>query len=68
VPTNPQLQPVSVSSDDASATLRYLTRRACPRCRAIDCTAVCAQCGEFKWPERIEPFADELGEHERRAA
>jgi hypothetical protein len=59
---------VSVSSSEASITLRYLTRRACPRCRHIDCTAVCTQCGEFKYPKRIAPFAIELDAQERQAA
>jgi hypothetical protein len=71
---HPQRDPLEPLVDEPprpgefSTTLRYLARRACPRCRHIDCNAVCSQCGEFKYPKRIAPFAIELDAQERQAA
>ena len=52
----------------APESLRYLARRQCPACKAWACTAVCTECGAFKFPKMVQPFADELAATERRAA
>lgn len=51
-----------------SAGLTYLTKRSCPSCKHIECTAVCSHCGTFKYPKIVAPFSAELAIGEKVAA